>query len=129
MSEEMEFKIEWCSGCQCFYVRCPKCGNNSCNGGYGKMDMDGNPLPWNDRGTESQPCDICPLAYQHQYLYWELEKFCTCETHCTCEYLKEGSCYTGEIKRVDTCPIHGDEDKKPKSDTNCPVHKKEEDNE
>jgi hypothetical protein len=33
-------------------VICPKCGNNCCNGGYGKVD--------------GKTCDVCPLAYQYQ---------------------------------------------------------------
>lgn len=30
-----ELKIKWCSQCETFYVECPVCGNNLCNGGGG----------------------------------------------------------------------------------------------
>ncbi len=33
-------------------VRCGKCGNNACNGGYGKVD--------------EKECDACPSAYDKQ---------------------------------------------------------------
>ena len=32
--ERME--IKWCSLCNTWYIKCPRCGNNSCNGGYGE---------------------------------------------------------------------------------------------
>jgi hypothetical protein len=51
--KEMKFTWELCEQCGPF-VRCPKCGNNCCNGGYGKVD-----------GKE---CDVCPLSYQYQEL-------------------------------------------------------------
>ena len=40
--------------CEAAFIRCPKCGNNTCNGGYGQID-----------GVK---CDVCPLAYQYQDL-------------------------------------------------------------
>jgi hypothetical protein len=126
----MEFTVKYCNFCQAEYIECPKCGNNCCNGGNGIMDMDGNPLPWNDSETESQPCDICSLTYQHQDLYWQLQNFCTCDKKCTCEYVKnDRGCYTGEMITDEKCPVHGSEDKKPKADPNCPVHKGDEVNE
>lgn len=48
------FDIKWCETCGATYVRCPKCGNNSCNGGYGE-DKDGN------------KCNVCPVAYELMY--------------------------------------------------------------
>jgi nucleoside 2-deoxyribosyltransferase len=30
-------KLQWCGMCKGIYVECPKCGNNSCNGGYGTL--------------------------------------------------------------------------------------------
>ncbi len=48
------FNIEWCELCGGFFVRCPKCGNNTCNGGYGQ-DKDGN------------ECKFCPIAYDLMY--------------------------------------------------------------
>jgi hypothetical protein len=51
---KMIFTIGWCDLCEAHYVRCPKCGNNCCNAGYGEID--------------GKPCDVCPLAYQYQEL-------------------------------------------------------------
>ena len=59
------FKIKECELCG-WYVECPKCGNNSCNGGSGWMDKDGNPLPWNSQQEDRQPCDMCEYAYAVQ---------------------------------------------------------------
>ncbi len=39
-----------CSLCDHEVVICGKCGNNTCNGGYGEVD-----------GKE---CDVCPSAYE-----------------------------------------------------------------
>lgn len=33
-------------------LRCPKCGNNCCNAGYGEID--------------GEPCDLCPSIYDVQ---------------------------------------------------------------
>lgn len=44
-----EIRWHWCSHCRAVYMRCPKCGNNTCNAGYGKVD-----------GTT---CDECPTVY------------------------------------------------------------------
>jgi rRNA maturation protein Nop10 len=41
------FKITWCPTCRVFFVECPRCGNNTCNGGYG----------------EKGKCPVCPKAY------------------------------------------------------------------
>lgn len=41
---------DYCGHCESPFVRCRKCGNNSCNGGYG---LDGE-------------CDACPSAYEMQ---------------------------------------------------------------
>ena len=53
----MEFKWYWCETCDTAAIECPVCGNNCCNGTYGK-DGDGNDCPY------------CPLAYQYQALGW-----------------------------------------------------------
>jgi hypothetical protein len=53
----MKFEREWCEQCESFFIRCPKCGNNCCNGGHGEVD--------------GQPCDVCALAYQYQDLQEE----------------------------------------------------------
>jgi len=42
------FKVEWCDLCEAIFVRCPRCGNNSCNGGSG----------------EDGKCPVCPLTYK-----------------------------------------------------------------
>lgn len=55
----MKFTVEWCELCGCHFVRCPKCGNNSCNAGYGTLDS-------------GETCDVCPLAYQYQELMWKI---------------------------------------------------------
>lgn len=48
-----KFEKKYCSLCDCDVTICPKCGNNTCNGGYGTVD-----------GKE---CDVCPLAYEHEF--------------------------------------------------------------
>jgi len=47
------FEWDWCDFCEKPFVRCPKCGNNTCNGGYG-TDILGN------------ECDVCRLAYDFE---------------------------------------------------------------
>jgi len=42
------FTINWCDVCQTVYIECPRCHNNTCNGGHGE---DGN-------------CPICTIAYE-----------------------------------------------------------------
>jgi len=58
--KEYEFTYGWCDMCGCVFVRCPKCGNNSCNAGYGIVD--------------GEKCDVCPLAYQYQKMFWTIDK-------------------------------------------------------
>jgi hypothetical protein len=41
----------YCDHCEREVVICGKCGNNSCNGGYGKL-------------PDGTPCDQCPSAYE-----------------------------------------------------------------
>ena len=41
------FEIKWCDVCKGIYIKCPRCHNNTCSGGYGE---DGN-------------CPVCPIAY------------------------------------------------------------------
>ena len=43
---------DYCGQCHDTFVRCGKCGNNCCNGGYGDID-----------GVE---CDACESAYAKQ---------------------------------------------------------------
>lgn len=46
-----KFKIQWCSTCNDWFIECPRCGNNTCNGGYG----------------EDGCCPVCPDAYDLMY--------------------------------------------------------------
>lgn len=102
--EEMKFEIEWCQLCHGNMVICPKCGNNCCNGGYGEVD--------------GGKCDVCPLAYQFQELYWKLEKLCTCPKECICEWDEGDFGLPSDRKHNPDCPIHNK--LPPVSD--CPVH-------
>lgn len=45
------FEVDLCEQCG-LMVRCPRCGNPSCTGGYGEMDASG-----------SGQCPVCPIAY------------------------------------------------------------------
>jgi len=47
-----KFKFTWCPTCKGYSINCPKCGNNSCNGSYGKIN-----------GVE---CDLCVDVYNYQ---------------------------------------------------------------
>jgi hypothetical protein len=49
--EKYEFVWEWCMLCQAWYIRCPKCGNNLCNGHFA--------------------CEICSLASQYMDLAYK----------------------------------------------------------
>ena len=40
----------YCEHCDHDVVICGKCGNNTCNGGYGEVD--------------AKECDTCPSAYE-----------------------------------------------------------------
>jgi len=70
---EKDFEVKYCDMCQGYMVICPKCGNNCCNAGYGKMDENGNPVKWQLHEDGMESCDVCHLAYQYQDLYWKLE--------------------------------------------------------
>jgi len=48
----MKFEWEWCNLCDAPFIRCPKCGNNSCNGTFGKVN--------------DEACDVCNLCYMYQ---------------------------------------------------------------
>ena len=43
-----EVCIKWCSLCKCWFIKCPRCGNNSCNGGSG----------------EDGKCPVCLIVYK-----------------------------------------------------------------
>lgn len=53
----MKLLWSWCELCETACIICPKCGNNSCNGGYGEVD-----------GIK---CDVCSIAYQYERLAYE----------------------------------------------------------
>jgi hypothetical protein len=53
----MKFEWEWCPVCEAWYILCPKCGNNTCNGTCGEID--------------GEMCDVCELAYQYQSLAYK----------------------------------------------------------
>lgn len=44
--------IKWCNLCDAFFVKCPRCGNNTCNGGSGE-----------DKESPDGKCQICNIAY------------------------------------------------------------------
>ena len=48
--------FKWCPICKVVYVECPTCGNNSCNGGHGKIEKHG----------VFMDCPDCHLAYKVQ---------------------------------------------------------------
>lgn len=54
---------DWCSMCGS-HIKCPKCGNNCCTGGYGYLPSK---TPWGEPGDVE--CDMCPVAYDYQDAY------------------------------------------------------------
>lgn len=51
------------------FVRCPKCGNNCCSGGFGEVTEEG--LPKAKLGDKGVTCDVCNLCYQYQDLAYK----------------------------------------------------------
>lgn len=49
-----QHKLEWCELCERQMVICGKCGNNTCNGGYGRVAVP---------NGELVECDACKDAY------------------------------------------------------------------
>jgi hypothetical protein len=62
------FTWDYCGTCECMFVRCPMCGNNCCNAGFGSVTKDFKPDPTH---KEWGNCPVCNLAYQFQHLAWE----------------------------------------------------------
>lgn len=62
---ELKFEWEYCNTCGAPFIRCPKCGNNSCNAGSGAFTIDGKRTM---KGFEDAVtnCDVCDKAYEHQ---------------------------------------------------------------
>jgi len=54
-----QIKFFWCALCQGVAIICPHCGNNSCNGAYGKLIPDDFPA-----GEGDEPCPVCPKVYK-----------------------------------------------------------------
>lgn len=46
-----DFPLRYCSLCEVDQLCCAKCGNNTCNGGYGVQ-------------ADGEDCDLCPTAYE-----------------------------------------------------------------
>jgi hypothetical protein len=67
--EKKVFKFTWeyCGDCEAMFVRCPKCGNNCCNGGFGTVTKDKG-LPTDRWDNTTKDCDVCNLAYEYQRL-------------------------------------------------------------
>ena len=55
-----EGKWMWCELCGCVAYICPKCGNNCCNGSYGKVD--------------GEQCPACPDSYDYQQRMFDENK-------------------------------------------------------
>jgi len=53
---DLKFTFGWCELCQAVFVRCPKCGNNTCNGGSGTL-------------PDGKRCDMCGATYQYSKLF------------------------------------------------------------
>lgn len=62
---DYKFEWEWCILCNCAFIRCPKCGNNSCNGTTGAWDKDGK-LTYKGAPNAATICDICPLVHEEE---------------------------------------------------------------
>lgn len=52
-----EHHWDFCEMCDCNVVICGKCGNNTCNAGYGDL-------------PDGTPCDACPSAYELSDREW-----------------------------------------------------------
>jgi len=50
---DKSIRIMFCELCDGFYLECPRCGNNCCNGGYGEEE-------------DGTPCIMCEKAYELQ---------------------------------------------------------------
>ena len=55
------FKWNWCTACHYWYIECPVCGNNCCNGTFGPLN-----------GNEyDHTCIDCERAYQYQHDHYD----------------------------------------------------------
>ena len=73
--EEKVFKFTWeyCAQCDTMYVRCPMCGNNCCNAGFGKVKSLFEPAPFGD--DKAIDCPVCNLAYEYQRVAWKHKEY------------------------------------------------------
>jgi hypothetical protein len=71
IKEKRVFKFTWeyCPTCRTMSVRCPKCGNNCCNTGFGDVTPDGKPIA--SYKEPHKTCDVCNLAYAYQDLAYK----------------------------------------------------------
>lgn len=61
-----DYKWDWCGLCRCAFVRCPHCGNNCCNAGYGWLRPDGSKPQRGDDVQDLTQCTVCKTAYDIQ---------------------------------------------------------------
>jgi hypothetical protein len=74
----MVFWWGWCGTCNCAFLECPKCNNNSCNAGHGTIRIiEGVSYVYPDAkfrelrdkigeaGISEEACDVCWLADQY----------------------------------------------------------------
>lgn len=80
-SDMMVFWWRWCSSCECAFLECPKCNNNSCNGGSGTVRIE-NGISYvyseprfrelrdkiGENEITEEACDVCWLAKQYENL-------------------------------------------------------------
>lgn len=60
------FTWEYCGHCETMFVKCPMCGNNCCNAGFGKVKSLFEPASFGDE--KATMCPVCNLAYAYQQL-------------------------------------------------------------
>ena len=61
-----DYKWDWCGLCRKAFVRCPHCGNNCCNAGYGWLRPDGTKPQRGDDIKDLVQCTVCKTAYDIQ---------------------------------------------------------------
>lgn len=84
----MVFWWGWCNLCDCAYLECPKCNNNSCNGGHGVIRTENGVYyaypdhefrALRDRigeeGITEDACDVCWLADQYLQLAYLVDEY------------------------------------------------------
>jgi len=54
---DAEFRWAWCPTCECYMVRCPKCGMNSCSGGSGTL-------------PDGSKCDMCKATHAYDVAHY-----------------------------------------------------------